>query len=79
MSTPRVSLTLIQQLLYASKLFLKQHSYARTHAAVLADAVGQSVRGGAREQVPLDALDLENTKRRVNKQNPRVQAQRTLR
>lgn len=79
MSTPRTLLTLIQQLLHPSKLLLEEHGDARAHAAVLADAVGQGVRGGAREQVPLDALDLQNTKRRVNTQNPRARAQRTLR
>lgn len=76
MSTPRVSLTLIQQLLYASKLFLKKNSYACTHATVLADAMSQWVRLRAWEKVPLNTFDLEkSTNRRANENKLRVQTQ----
>lgn len=60
MPTPHISLTLIQQLLDASKLFLKKDSYACAHATVLTDAMGQGIRLGAREKVSLNTLDLKN-------------------
>ena len=53
-------LTLIQELLDASKLLLEEHGDAGAHAAILADAVGQGVRARAREQVPLHTPDLQS-------------------
>lgn len=66
------TLTLIQQLLHTSKLLLEEPGYAGTHAAILADAVRQSILRGAREQVPLHAFQLENNTN-ANKSKPRVQ------
>lgn len=53
-------LTLIQELLDASKLLLEEHGDAGAHAAILADAVSQGVRARAREQIPLHTPDLHS-------------------